>query len=478
MLRSALWGVLSALLCLFPVAVIVAVCFRLPIPSEGHLDGMDAIRVNGLERIFYAIVFFGLRGGLVLIAVLGALAGILAHSPGTRFGKKSWLTLSLAIAFNLAVVLIFALFANTRESGPATSFHTAVVRRGDLRGIVIAQGTVEPDRLVEIGSQEGGPIEKVLVDYNENVKMGQLLAQIDIAQFRPAVEKAEADLAIAKAGLEQMKAKVDQAENNWQRAQALRPKNDISITDYDSATAQRQEARASRLIAEAVVKQNQSSVDAAKERMARTAIKSPIDGIVLDRRCYPGQVIAPGTNGLFVLAGDLMHVRVVALVDQADVPRIKSDTTVHFAVKANPDESFEGKVTQVRLNAKVQGDSVVYPVIIEAANPDGKLLPFTAAEVRFELGTRQNVVLVSNAALRWSPNAEWVVPDARNAFEQVCEKVRDSGNHRSPEARQCVWVSQGSEVRPIHVETGLTDGAVTEIVNGELTEKMEVIVGQ
>lgn len=213
-----------------------------------------------------------------------------------------------------------------------------------------------------------------------------------------------------------------------------------------------------------------------------TRIRSPVKGVIIDRRVNVGQTVVASLNApsLFLIAKDLKHLQVWVSVNEADIGKIRKEQAVRFTVDAFPGEVFAGKVAQIRLNATMTQNVVAYTVVVTTDNPDGKLLPYLTANVQFEVGRRKDVLLVPNAALRWRPQPQWIAADAREKTP-----LQKPGSHETPPGDRTrqqqeprhVWVQDGKFVRPVAVETGLSDGVMTEIIGGDVKEGMQIVVG-
>ncbi len=396
---------------------------------------------------------------------------------------------------------------------PATVFRTAPVKRGDLLVTISATGTVEPEEVVDVGSQIAGRIEAFgqdpndpgkPIDYGTEVTQGTILAHIDSSMYAADVEQnaaqvdqAKANVNRALADIEQMKAKLRQAENNWKRAQELGPSRALSATDYDSYKAAYETAKATVTVGQATLVQAQKSVVQAEASLKRArtnlgycTIKSPVKGVIIDRRVNIGQTVVASLNApsLFLIAKDLKRMEVWASVNEADIGNIQPGQAVDFTVDAFPGRTFRGTVGKVRLNASMTQNVVTYTVEIQTDNSDGKLLPYLTANVRFEVAKRQNVLMVPNAALRWMPSLEQISPAARS--ESVTRGPRKSVASAKgiplgqPEERKdqtqtgTIWIKDGAFASPVKVNLGLTDGSMTEICGDALKEGTEVIVGE
>ncbi len=399
-----------------------------------------------------------------------------------------------------------------RSGQPSTTFRTAPVKRGDLLVTISATGTVEPEEVVDVGAQIAGRIASFghdpdapdkTIDYGSAVAEGTVLARIDDALYAADVESSAAQLEQVKANvlraqadLEQMKAKLYQAEQNWKRAQELGPSRALSATDYDSYQAAYETAKATVAVGEATivqaekaVLQAQASLDRTKTNLGYCTIKSPVKGVIVDRRVNIGQTVVASLSApsIFLIAKDLKRMQVWASVNEADIGSIHAGQPVSFTVDAYPGQTFRGEVGKIRLNASMTQNVVTYTVEITTDNSDGKLLPYLTANVQFEITRRPDVLMVPNAALRWTPLLQQVVPDARQELGNTGRRrptatrpAAAAGAGAAAAARPpgAVWIQDGAYVRPIAVKVGPSDGAMTEVQSDRLSEGTEVVLSE
>jgi len=367
---------------------------------------------------------------------------------------------------------------------PAGRLHTAAVKRGDLASTISATGTLQAEEVVNVGSQVSGRIvgfgpdrghPNALVDYECAVEKGDLLAKIDPVTYEISLKQAEAAFKQSHANLLQYRAKLKQAASELQRAKSLVPQNAIAATDYDAALYNHESAEANVALGEATVLQNEAAVKLAKVNLGYCDITSPVSGTIIDRRVNIGQTVAASLSApsLFLIAKDLTKMQVWASVNEADIGRIRgrSDVAVRFTVDAYPDETFHGKVIQVRQNAQMTQNVVTYMVIVATDNSRGKLLPYLTANVQFEVDKKANVLLAPNAALRWEPDAEQI--------DSSVDQAALAAQPAKAQERGRIWVvTCGTSVRPVEVNIGLTDGTTAEISGDGVTEGLQVVVGE
>lgn len=339
---------------------------------------------------------------------------------------------------------------------------TTQVGRSSISNTVTATGTVEPVTEVEVGTQVSGIIDKLYADYNDVVKAGQLIAEMDKVNLK-------AELASAQAQLASSKSEYEYQQKNYARNKVLHEKKLISDSDYETATYNYEKAKAA-------YEQNQASMVKVNRNLEYATITSPIDGVVINRAVEEGQTVAAGfeTPTLFTIAADLTKMQVIADVDEADIGNVENGQRVSFTVDAYPNDVFEGIVTQIRLGDSESSSSsstststvVTYEVVISADNPDLKLKPRLTANVTIFTLERDNVLTVPTKSLRFVPDTE--------ILAQLGYIVADA-NTEAPAGKRLVWVKNGQEIKPKAVTVGSTSGNMIEITDG-LNEGEELAV--
>ena len=408
------------------------------------------------------------------------------------------------------VLLVVALgvfwFVHDSSSEP-TVFRTAPVKRGNVVATISASGTVEPEEVVDVGAQVAGKIvafgedEKGRpIDYGSRVEKGTVLAQIDDSLYAADMGIAKAQLEQAKAGvlkaqadLGQFQASLALARRNWQRAKKLGPSDALSQSDYDAALSAYEVAKANLRVGEAslvqakdAVLQAQAGLRKAQQNLDYCTIKSPVKGIIIDRRVNIGQTVVSSLNApsLFLIAKDLTHIQVWVPVNEADIGKIHPGQAVTFIVDAFPGETFHGTVGKVRLNAQMTQNIVTYTVEVNTDNSDGRLLPYLTANAKFLVGKSRNALLVPNAALRWTPQTRQVDPAIRNQQKQgpTDDNSADSepppSNDGSGKGHGVVWVQKDDFVHPIQVRTAWSNGIVTAVRSADLKVGTPVVIGE
>ena len=315
----------------------------------------------------------------------------------------------------VAAVVAIAVAASAwfwwRESRAASAYsawRTVKVERGDIRVAISATGTLSAISTVTVGSQISGQVTDVLVDYNSEVKKGEVLARIDPSTYEAQIEQGNAQIANAQASLKQAQATLANAELDYTRKADLGRHKLVAQSDVDLARAARDQARAQVNAAQASIRQQTASTQTTRVNLDRTVIRSPVDGVVLTRTIEPGQTVAASLQApeLFTIAEDLSKMKIELAVDEADIGQVKVGQAVSFTVDAFADRQFRGQVQQVRLSATTTSNVVTYPVVVSVDNSDGTLLPGLTVNAEIEVSKRDDILKVSNAALRYKPTGE------------------------------------------------------------------------
>src|SRR5437899_997703 len=360
-------------------------------------------------------------------------------------------------------LLIIAFIVRQCRTRAASNYQTATVTRGPIIQAVTATGTLNPVVNVQVGSQVSGNIAKLFADFNSQVKAGEVVAQIDPAIFQATVTQAEGDLASAKAALEL--AKVTAA-----RTQELFARKTSSQADVDQAMANLHQA-------EANVKIKQGALDKAKADLDHCTITSPIDGVVISRSVDVGQTVAASLQApvIFTIANDLTKMQIDSNVAEADVGVLEVGQDVDFTVDAFPTRTFHGKVVQVR-NAPITVQNVVtYDTVIGVSNPDLKLKQGMTANVSIIIAQKDNVLQIKNAALRYRP-AE-ATPGQVRARSLAPAGARGGAGREQRTSGRTVYVLSGGQPQPLQIKTGISDGVVTEVIEG-LKEDDRVVTAE
>jgi HlyD family secretion protein len=368
--------------------------------------------------------------------------------------------LSLAVIAAVGVTVAAYYRSNTHQPD---GYLTAPVVRGSVVQAVSATGTLQAVTTVQVGSQVSGTIKALHADFNSKVKKGQIVAELDPALFQTQVEQARASLLRLQADADRARVDVEDTQVKLKRAQDLWNQQLIARADLDAAEAAARQAQAAVKSAEAQIAQARAALNQNQVNLDHTVIRAPIDGIVISRSVDVGQTVASSLQAptLFVIANDLTRMQVNASVDESDIGQIAPGQPVSFTVDAYPGDTFTGRVSQVRLEPKVESNVVSYTTIIDVPNPSLKLKPGMTATVTIEVAREDAVLKVPTSALRFTPADE---ADART--------VAHGGRNAAR-----VWVLVDDQPRAVSVKTGVSDGATTAVIDGTLTEGTRVITG-
>jgi HlyD family secretion protein len=400
------------------------------------------------------------------------------------------LILSTGIILSIAVGVAFFV-QRAGVSKQETELKFDVLSRGDIKNTVASTGTLSAVGTVAVGSQISGTVDKMLVDYNDKVKKGQLLAVVDKTMLEASVRDAEASVAKSQAQL-------NQAQTDYQRNEKLFQEGYISELTLLSKKTEVETATAALQSAEAALKRAQTNLNYAD-------IRSPITGTVIERSVDAGQTIAASMNAptLFTIAEDLAHMQIEANVDETDIGQIKDGMAVQFTVQAYPEETFTGTVRQIRLQPTTVQDVVTYTVIVDAANEKGLLLPGMTATVEFLVDERQDVLLVPNTALNFKPSEE-LMAQLRQQFQGQAgtrtgngtgrpqgngternagmmrpmrtESGEQTGTNSGAKMARVFYLDDAGTPKMARLETGATDGKMTEVIkSAQLHEGTRVI---
>lgn len=377
------------------------------------------------------------------------------------------------------------------------TFKTIPVIRGDLMVTINATGTLEPEEVVDIGAQIAGQIRSFGADprnpsqpigYGTAVEEGTVVAHLDDAVLKARVASARAQLARAEADIEFARVKYRQAENAFERVKKLNARGSAAAQEFDTARSELEAAKANITVFESAAPLAQAALEEASVNLGYATIRSPVKGVIVDRRVNIGQTVVASLNApsLFLIAKDLKRMEIWAAVNETDIGAIHLGQPARFTVSAYPNETFRGKVAQIRLNASMTQSVVTYTVVVSVENTSGKLLPYLTARLHFEVEERKDALLVPNSALRWQPRVQNVVPEHRAAHAESlrrAEAEKESPSPGRPVATTgtrdgILWVREEEFVRPVPVKVGMTDGFQTEILSDTLKAGSAIVVGQ
>lgn len=342
---------------------------------------------------------------------------------------------------------------------------TTVVSKGDIRNAVTATGTIKPVKQVDVGTQVSGVVKKIYVDYNSKVKAGQLIAELDKINLQASVNEARVNLNTATIQYNYLK-------RIYERQKGLYEGENISLTEYEASQYDFKNA-------ENALQQSQTNLQRAETNLGYANIYSPIDGVVLLNGVNVGQTVAASfsTPTLFTIAQDLKNMQVEANVDEADIGNVKEGQRVEFTVDAYPNETFAGKVTQVRLNALTTANVVTYTVVVKAENPDLKLLPGLTATISIYTFEINDVLMAEVSGINFKPDWDVLTKYMESKGIKRPENAGKKGKSGEGEGKnkfkqegdavhKRVWVKNGDSIKPVSITIGKTDGIHTEIIKG------------
>lgn len=367
-----------------------------------------------------------------------------------------------AVLLSIAGAVVYA-YLTSGATLPVVT--TALVTRGDIVQGVAASGTLEAVTTVQVGTQVSGTVTELLADFNDIVRKGQVLARLDASSLEAQSAQADAGLVRAKADADRLRVSVEDATIKLARATTLSERGLTAATDLQAATYDVRTAQAQLKSGDAQVTQARASVNQSRVNLGHTVITSPIDGVVIARNVDAGQTVAASMSAptLFVLAADLTRMRVNAKLDESDIGQVAQGMEVTFHVDAYPNETFTGRVAQVRLQGEIVSNVVTYLTVIDVLNPDLTLKPGMTASVTVQVARRAQALRVPNLALRLRPTAEQLAALGATAGATTVA----SGSGKGPKAAG-VWRSVGGTFERVPVQVGLTDGSFTEILGGTL----------
>ncbi len=383
--------------------------------------------------------------------------------------------LLIMVSIGIVGATVFGVIRNGR-SEDTVNYRLVAVEQGDLAAVVSATGTLDAVTTVQVGTQVSGIIDEVYADYNDTVKAGQVIARIDTTLLANAVAAADAQLARSHAELRQ-------ALREYERFDSLHTEHVVSDSEYSTIQYNLDVARAS-------VQSADVDLTRARQTLKYATITSPIDGTVVSRSMEVGQTVQASFSApeLFLIAGDLTRMQILAAVDESDIGQIVEGQTARFTVQAYPDDVFEGTVRQVRLQSATEDNVVNYTAVVNVVNADGRLLPGMTATVDFIVDTAADALYVSNAALRYTPDTE-AMTAAMERMRSQREARSDStssaprpgagpGAARGAGSRGMLWTADsGGQLVPIPVRTGISDGSNTVVLGRELEAGQLVIAG-
>ncbi|MSN25059.1 MAG: efflux RND transporter periplasmic adaptor subunit [Geobacter sp.] len=362
---------------------------------------------------------------------------------------------------------------------PEISYKTAKIERGTITSTVAATGNLSAVTTVQVGTQVSGTIQKLYVDFNSRVKKGEAIAEIDPSLFNAAVEQSQGNFLSAEANLQKAKVLQADAERTLLRNKKLLADGIISQGDYDVAETALQSAKAVVKAAEGSVAQTRGALMQAKTNLRYSIIRSPVDGVVISRTIDIGQTVAASfqTPTLFTIAKDLTKMQIEVSVDEADISRVRLDQKATFTVDSYPEQTFSGKVVQIRSAPIITQNVVTYVVVVNVDNSDLKLKPGMTANVSVEVAKKEDVLKLPPAALRFKPKTK-----VDEAGAKVGGMQRPSGSGK-PGAKkggngQQVYILKDGKPSAVPIKTGIANNSSIELTEGPLKEGDEVVIEQ
>lgn len=366
-----------------------------------------------------------------------------------KMKPKYWIPVIIVILLILSMVI-------TTKIKNRVRYETRDIKRCTITQFVEASGTINPVNTVSVGSTVSGLIKEIYVDYNSQVKKGQVLAQIDPATFEATVQQNQAQIANAQANVAKLEAITEYDRMTYQRYKNLYAKNFVAKSELDQAYSTYKSDLAQIAAAKAQIRQYQASLQTALTNLGYTRIIAPVDGTVISREIDVGQPVAASFQApeLFTIAQDLTKMQIEVNVSEADIGEVKEGQDVTYTLDGYADSVFEGKVTQVRLASTNTSNVVTYSVIVDVANDDLKLKPGMTANVSIITNKRENVLCAPTTALKFTPNTDG-------------KKYKTKG----------IWVMNKRKPERITIETGASDDSRTEIISKHIKEGTKVITG-
>jgi HlyD family secretion protein len=404
------------------------------------------------------------------------------RSSGRKRGLRRWLVVILLLTGAGTTGLLL----KRSDTANGIEYTTQAARSGNLLITVTATGNLEPTNQVEVGSELSGIVRSVEADFNDRVKVRQVLARLDTSKLEAQVLQSRASLESAKARVLQARATVREAESNLARLRKVRElsgNRTPSQYDIDAAEAKLERAMADKSAARADVSQAKASLEVNETDLSKAEIHSPVNGVVLSRSVEPGQTVAASLQApvLFTLAEDLSRMELHVDVDEADVGQVREGQEAVFTVDAYPDRVFRAVITQVRFGSETTDGVVTYETVLKVDNADLSLLPGMTATAEITVKKVENSLLVPNAALRFTPpKGKKKASNAGLLKALLPGRPRREAQKESKEApnskEQHVWTLRSGAPVPISISTGATDGTMTEVTGGHVKAGMALVV--
>lgn len=406
----------------------------------------------------------------------------IGHASKRRKHLKRWLVVIL-----LCVIVVVVLSMRRGAHKDATAqYETQQARQGNLVVLVTATGTLQPTNEVQVGSEISGIVKSVEADYNDKVKVGQVLARVDTSRLEAQETQLKAALESAKARVLQARATLDETTSKLAQLKRVRELSNGKVpsqTEFDSAQAAFERAKADEASAAAAVAQAQATLEVTQTDIGKAVIRSPIDGVVLTRSVEPGQTVAAAFQApvLFTLAEDLTKMELHVDVDEADIGQVKEGQEATFDVDAYPDRTFKAIITQTRYGSKTVEGVVTYETLLTVDNTDLSLRPGMTATADITVKKVEDAVLVPSAALRFTPPAPAQKQPSRGLLGALLprppmsmSKPPENGTRNGKQ--QKVWILKDGQPVAVPVTIGATDGTMAEVVGGNVTPGTALVI--
>jgi HlyD family secretion protein len=402
-----------------------------------------------------------------------------AGAPGRLAGKRRW----IAAAALLLLAVIAWPFLKPSGSGAAPRYLSEPVTRGTLVVTVSATGNLQPTNQVDVGSELSGTVQTVFVDDNSMVKNGQELARLDVSKLNDQIAKSRAALLAAEAGVKQAEATTLEARANLGRLQEVARLSGGKVpskAEMETGEATLSRAQANLASAQAAVTQARATLSSDETNLTKASIRSPINGVVLLRKVEPGQTVAASLQApvLFTLAEDLTKMELQVNVDEADVGQVRPGQKAIFSVDAWPNRKYPASIKRVRYGSQTTDGVVSYLTVLEVDNSDLSLRPGMTATAEITTTTRENALLVPNAALRFSPPAQAKAGSGGIMAMLMPRFPRGTGQRAQSGGKdgfKQIWVLRDGQPQAVKVKTGVSNGRLTEVLEGKLEPGAQVI---
>jgi HlyD family secretion protein len=374
----------------------------------------------------------------------------------------------------IALLCVGFVYVRGTASSGENQYRLVAVEQGDIEYAISATGTLDAVTTVEVGTQVSGIVSEIFVDFNDEVREGQIVAILDSTLLGIAVRDAEANL-------ERVNAQLQYAERELERTRVLYEQEMVTEVEFNQLQYEHDVAKASATSAEI-------ALERAQQNLTYATITAPISGTVIERNVEVGQTVAASLSApqLFLIANDLERMQILASVDESDIGLIEEGQAARFTVQAYDDETFQGTVRQVRLQSASQDNVVSYTVVLDVDNSDGTLLPGMTATVDFLVESATDVAKVANAALRFQPTEEMAAETKDRAQAERRQRTesgaapdgRTRGEAARPENAGMLWyLDEAGRLAMVPVRTGISDGQYTQIEGPDVSAGMMVIAG-